>query len=183
MKKILVVWFLIIGLLSPLAVNAGDFIGLGPRAGYYKAKDAEEGQWFGGAGLRLKMGSIGFEGSIDYRAEKYVNGNLTIRSWPVMASVLFYPLPILYGVAGAGWYNTTFDYDQDKLIFKYVKDKTDQEVGWHFGGGLELPLGRKSALAVDIRYVFLNYDFSEVPGSEELDSDFYAVTITIIFGL
>jgi hypothetical protein len=183
MRKNLIACFLIFSILIPLAGYSGDFFGLGPRAGYYKAKDAEEGQWFGGAGLRIKMGSIGFEGSIDYRAEKYVNGNLTIRSWPVMASVLFYPLPILYGVAGAGWYNTTFDYDQDKLIFKYVKDKTDQEVGWHFGGGLELPLGRKSALAVDIRYVFLDYDFSEVPGSDELDSDFYAVTITLFLGL
>jgi len=183
MKKLLTTCFLIFALLSPLAVNAKDFIGLGPRAGFYKAQDAEEGQWFGGAGLRLKMGSLGFEGSIDYRAEKYANGNLTIRSWPVMASVLLYPLPILYGVAGAGWYNTTFDYDQDKLLFKYVEDKTDQEVGWHFGGGLELPLGRKSKLGVDIRYVFLNYDFSEVPGSEDMDSDFYAVTITMFWGL
>ncbi len=183
MKKNLIVYCLIFGLLIPLTTYGGDFFGLGPRAGYYKAQDAEEGQWFGGAGLRLKMGSIGFEGSIDYRAEKYVNGNLTIRSWPVMASVLLYPLPILYGVVGAGWYNTTFDYNQDKLIFKFVEDKTDQEVGWHFGGGVELPLGIKSKLAVDIRYVFLDYDFSEVPDNKDLKSDFFAVTITMFWGL
>ena len=174
---------LIILLVLPITASSKDFIGLGPRAGYYKARDAEEGQWFGGAGMRIKMGSIGFEGSIDYRAEKYVNGNLTIRSWPVMASVLLYPLPILYGVAGAGWYNTTFDYNQDNLVFNQVEDKTDQAVGWHFGGGLELPLGAKSALAVDIRYVFIDYDFSEVPDNKDLKSDFYAVTITLFWGL
>ena len=183
MKKNVIISFLIFSLILPFTVYSNDFIGLGPRAGYYKARDAEEGQWFGGAGLRLKMGGIGFEGSIDYRAEKYVNGSLTIRSWPVMASVLLYPLPILYAVAGAGWYNTTFDYDQSKLIFKYVEDKTDQEIGWHFGGGLELPLGLRSALAVDIRYVFIDYDFSEVPDNKDLKSNFYAGTITLFWGL
>ena len=182
MKKMFVI-LLVFALVLPRALQAKDFFGLGPRAGFYKVRDADEGQWFGGAGLRLKMGSIGFEGSIDYRAEKYVNGNLTIRSWPVMASVLFYPLPILYGVAGAGWYNTTFDYNQDKLLYKNIEDRTEQKVGWHFGGGIELPLGRSSKLAVDIRYVFLDYDFSELPDNKDLKSDFYAVTITMFLRL
>ena len=182
MRRVLIILLVLVFIL-PITLQAKDFIGLGPRAGYYKAKDAEDGQWLIGAGLRLRMGGIGFEGSIDYRAEKYSNGNLTIRSWPVMASVLFYRLPVVYGVAGAGWYNTTFDYDQNKLYLKNVEDKNEQEVGWHFGGGIELPVGRKSTLAVDIRYVFLDYDFSGVPGSEDTESNFYAVTITLFWGL
>ncbi len=182
MKKLLILLF-ICAVVFPFHLSAKEFFGLGPRAGYYKAQGAEQGEWFGGAGLRLKLGGIGFEGSIDYRAEKYANGNLTIRSWPVMTSALLYPLPILYGVVGAGWYNTTYDFNQNNLLFQFAKDRTEQEIGWHFGGGLELPLGRRSALAVDIRYVFLNYDFSDVPGSEDTKSDFYALTITLFWGL
>lgn len=174
---------LVLSIQFPLLLSANDYLGLGPRAGYYKTTDADNGEWMIGAGLRLKMGFLGFEGSIDYRAEKYANGLLTVRSWPVMASLLIYPLPVIYGVAGAGWYNTTFDYDQNKMVTRHIEDETSQEIGWHFGGGIELPLGKKTKLAADIRYVFIDYDFSEVPGSSELESDFYAITITLFWGL
>ena len=98
-----------------------------------------------------------------------------------MVTGLFYPLPIVYGAFGAGWYNTTFDYSQSRLPF--FKDKTSQEFGWHFGAGLEIPAGKKTKFMADIRYVFLNYDFEEIPGSSDLNSNFFIITAGFLFGL
>jgi len=100
-----------------------------------------------------------------------------------MVTGLIYPLPIVYGAIGAGWYNTTFDYDQSKFPLQAFEDETKQEFGWHFGGGVELPVGSNFKLTADIRYVFLNYDFNEIPGSSHLDSNFYVLTAGFLFGL
>ncbi len=156
----------------------------GPQVGYQKAQDADAGKVTFGAALRLKLTSaFGVEGTINYRQEKYSDGALTVRSWPVMASALIYPLPFIHGTMGAGWYNTTLDYDQTRLGLNAAKDETTQEFGWHFGGGAELPIGGKSKLAADIRYVFLNYDFKTLPGSRELKNDFYVATVGLMWGL
>ena len=168
----------------PCTSSAVDLFGIGPRAGYYKVKDADEGKFLVGAAVRMRLSPLlGIEGSIDYRAEKYAEGAVTVRSWPVQATALIYPLPILYGLIGAGWYNTTFDFDQNRLGLALVEDKTEQDFGWHFGGGIELPMGMVTTLSADIRYTFIDYDFSELPGSEDLDSDFYTVTVSLLFGI
>jgi outer membrane protein W len=144
--------------------------------------DAEESKIMGGVALRLKLSpALGIEGSIHYRQEKYAGEMLTVRSWPVMVTGLIYPLPILYGAIGAGWYNTTFDYNQ--TVLEIIEDETTQEFGWHFGVGLELPLGRRTKLSGDIRYVFLDYKFESLPGADDLKSDFYVISAGIFFGL
>jgi opacity protein-like surface antigen len=136
----------------------------------------------GGAALRLKMiPFLGFEGSINYRQEKYANGDLTVRGWPVMASGLIYPLPIIYGIVGFGWYNVTLDYDQNKIPF--MKDETIQKVGWHFGGGVELPLGPSIKLTGDVRYVFLDYKFKKFPGSGDMKNNLTVFTAGLLFKL
>lgn len=176
--------FLGAALLFAISTASAQGLGFGPQVGYYKAKDADKGNVMVGAALRLKLtSSFGIEGSINYRQEEYADGALKVRSWPVMATALFYPLPIVYGAAGAGWYNTTFDYDQSKLGFTSLKDETKQEVGWHFGGGLEIPFGSHSKLAADIRYVFIDYEFGQLPGSKDLKSNFYVVTVGYLMGL
>ena len=158
-------------------------LGFGPQVGYHKSSDADEGSLLVGGALRMRLSAaLGIEGSITYREEKYNDDLLTVKSWPVMVTGLFYPLPILYGAVGAGWYNVTFDYDQDQLG-NFVEDQTSQEFGWHFGGGVELPVGENTKLAADIRYVFLNYDFEQIPGSEELQSDFYVLSVSLFWGL
>lgn len=157
-------------------------VSLGPQVGYYKAQDADEGSCMGGIVGRFKfIPMLGLEVSINYRQEKYVDNLLTVRSYPVMVTGLIYPLPIIYGAMGIGWYNTTFDYDQDRLPL--LKDDTAQKVGWHFGGGVELPVGSNFNLTGDIRYVFLDYDFKGIPGSDELKSNFYVVTVGLLYGL
>jgi opacity protein-like surface antigen len=177
-KKILVILGLITVLVAP--VNAQS-VSLGPQVGYYKAQDAD-GNFMGGVAWRFKFTPLfGLDASINYRQEKYANDALTVRSWPIMVTGLIYPLPIVYGAIGAGWYSTTFDYDQNK--FSFLKDETTQEFGWHFGGGVEFPVGSNFKLNGDIRYVFLDYDFKEIPGSDDLKSNFYVITVGLLFGL
>ena len=176
---------LLIGLaaLSLSRVNAQG-LSLGPQFGYQKGQDADNGKLMVGGAMRLKLTSaLGVEGSINYREESYGNGAVTVRNWPVMATGLLYPLPILYGAVGAGWYNTTFDYDPAKFPGQTVSNETKQRVGWHFGGGLEVPTGSSSRLTADIRYVFLDYNFTSVPGSSGTNSDFYVVTLGYLFDL
>jgi opacity protein-like surface antigen len=175
--------FLIMGLTTLMVAHMNaQSMSLGPQLGYYKAQNADKGSYMVGLAWRLKlMPVLGVEASINYRQEKYANDALTVRSWPVMVSGLIYPLPIVYGAFGFGWYNLTFDYDQNKLPL--LKDETTQKVGWHFGGGLELPIGSSFTLTGDIRYVFLNYDFKEFPGSGDLKSNFTVITVGFLFGL
>lgn len=160
---------------------AAQVLSLGPQIGYQKARDAEDGKLMGGAALRAQLASnFKIEGAINYRQEKFAGGNLTVRSWPVTVTGLIYPLPIVYGSLGAGWHNTRFEYASSNP--RIAVEDTRQEVGWHFGGGVELPLGKRTKLAGDLRYVFLNYDFDQVPGVQ-LDSDFYLFTVGLQFGL
>ncbi len=178
-KKVL----LLMGLIGVTAsqVNAQS-VGIGPQVGYFRVQDADEGNFTGGAAVRVKLNPfLGVEASIGYRQEEYADALLTVRSWPVMVTGLIYPLPAIYGAMGFGWYNTTFDYDQDRLPL--LKDDTAQKVGWHFGGGVELPVGTRVKLTADVRYVFLNYDFKDIPGSADLNSNFYVITAGLLFGL
>jgi len=179
MKKI----FMIIGLSALLVAQVkAQSLNLGPQLGYYKAQDADNGTYTGGVALRLKLMSVlGVEASINNRQEKYANGALTVNSWPVMVTGLIYPLPIVYGAMGFGWYSVTFHYDQSRLSL--FADETTQKVGWHFGGGLELPITSNILLTGDFRYVFLNYDFKAFPGSGDLKSNFTAITVGFLFGL
>jgi opacity protein-like surface antigen len=175
--------FMIVGLTALLVarVNAQS-INLGPQLGYYKAQDADHGSYTGGVALRLKLTSVlGVEASISNRQERYANGDLTVRSWPVMVTGLIYPIPIVYGAMGFGWYNVTFDYDQSRLPL--FADETTQKVGWHFGGGLELPITPYLLLTGDFRYVFLNYDFKAIPDSSDLKSNFTVITIGLLLDL
>lgn len=176
---------LLMGLIMVMVAQVdAQSIGIGPQVGYYKVRDADQGNIMGGLALRVKLlPAIGVEGSINYRHEKYWDGHVTVHSWPVMVTGLFYPLPFVYGAMGVGWYNTTIDYDQNKLpLFKDPKDETKQKIGWHFGGGVELPVGPSFKLTADIRYVFLNYDFKTVTKHDNPNSNFYVITVGLLFG-
>jgi len=136
----------------------------------------------GGVAWRLKlMPVLGVEASINYRQETYLNDVITVQSWPVMVTGLIYPFPIVYVAMGVGWYNLTFDYNQDKLPL--LKDETAQRYGWHFGSGVELPISLNFKLVGDTRFVFLDYDFKEIPGSNDLNSNFYIASIGFLFCL
>ncbi len=171
----------VVFLLFVVALTSAQELRLGPQVGYHKAKDADDGKFMFGAALRLKLtSSLGVEGSIGYRQEEYADGAATVRSWPIMVTGLYYPLPIVYGAIGAGWYNTTIDYD-DSVVG--LENETTQEFGWHFGAGAEIPIGSNAKITGDIRYVFINYDFDQIPGEGDLDANFYVISAGLLFGL
>lgn len=149
----------------------------GPLVGFSKSSDTDAKVLFGAA-LRLKfLSALAVEGSINYRSEDFAG--VTVRSWPVQVTGLLYPLPIVHAAVGAGWYHTTFDFDEATLM----SNDTQREFGWHFGGGVELPLGAAAVLTGDLRYVFIDYNFEAVPGSGDVKDDFYMVTAGLLFKL
>jgi opacity protein-like surface antigen len=167
---------------SSSATSDQGVMGFGPVLGWTKAGDSDAGKLTGGLALRLKLSpALGIEGSIMYRQDKYENGAVTASTWPVQATGLIYLLPMIYGAVGAGWYHTTLDYDQN-VFPSGTASETTTNFGWHFGGGLEVPLGRASFTA-DIRYVFLDYNWQELPGTGGTNSNFYTITAGILFGL
>jgi len=161
---------------------------LGPQLGWQKASDADNAKLMIGGAFRTKLSpAFGLEASVNYRSEDYDNGSVSVTSWPVMVTGLIYPLPILYGAIGAGWYNTSISYSNDLHLFG-ASDQTEQKFGWHFGAGVEIPLGMSinspgAILTGDIRYVFLNYDFQQMPGSPGLKNDFIYMTVGLLFSL
>ena len=125
----------------------------GPRASYFKAKDAVKGTWYAGAQARLHTSSaLGFEGSIDYRKNKYA-GDVSIIAYPVQASLLIYLIPHSpvspYLLGGAGWYFTQVDSPG-------VAKKTDNRFGPHAGGGLEAKLAPFLSVDGSYRYIWLS---------------------------
>jgi len=160
---------------------------LGPQLGWQKASDADNANLMIGSAFRAKLSPVlGLEASVNYRKEEFDNGAVNVTNWPVMVTGLIYVLPIVYGAIGAGWYNTSITYSSDLHLFG-VEDQTEQKFGWHFGGGLEIPLGMSrnpgAILAADIRYVFLNYDFQKLPGSPGVNSNFVYMTVGLLFNL
>jgi opacity protein-like surface antigen len=189
MKKLVLILFLFsFGIIDLFAqerdpVEAGN-IGLGGQVAYHRTGDADAGRFMFGALMRAKLSfALGVDASINYREEKYYNGELTVRSWPVQLSVLFYPFPQFYAIAGGGWYHSSFDYTPG---FQHadLADPTENPFGWHIGGGAEVPMADNIRLFGDVRYVFLDYnlrDFGNIP-LNYLNSNFYMINIGLIFG-
>ncbi len=183
-KKSLLIVVAVIGL-SCLAYAQSY---LGPQVGWYRATDADNGKaMIGGAFRTMLSPSFGLEGSINYREEDYDHGNITVTSWPVMVTALIYPIKIAYGAIGAGWYNTSIKYNHSLLDLDSYS-ATEQKFGWHFGGGVQIPLSQNTdnpstVLTGDVRYVFLNYDFKKLPGTDGLKSNFVVFTVGLLFNL
>jgi opacity protein-like surface antigen len=177
--------FLIVGIIFFASVcyaqQIRNPISIGPQVGWHKASDADDGKFMFGGALKLKFtDALGVEGSLNYREEEYRNGAITVTQWPVLLSGLFYIVPQVYGLAGVGWYNTKLEFDNAIID---VADKTQQEFGWHFGAGVDIPLGEKAFFTTDFRYTFIDYEFQEVPGAGEIDSDFFIVKAGLMFVL
>jgi hypothetical protein len=163
----------LLSLTSPVAAKAR----FGLHLGVQKAQDADNANTIFGALVRSKAEDWAIEASIDYRQEKYFNDEVTVRTWPVMLTLLYYPIPVLHGDFGAGWFNTTIDYSQD-INDLGKSDYTAQRFGWHFGGGVEFPL-ETVTLTADVRYVFLDYKWKYVPGTSGRKGDFYMLTFGV----
>jgi opacity protein-like surface antigen len=158
---------------------------IGPEIGVHKSKDADDAKVLGGASARLSlMQGLGVEGSVQYREETY--GYTTVKSWPLMVTGLVYPFPVAYGAIGAGWYNVTSvdnAYPPGYTGPGISSTETTQKFGWHFGGGVEIPIQHMGRIVGDVRYVFLDYDFKTFPGTNGLNYDFYVIKAGLMFDL
>jgi len=134
--------------------------GFGPKIGYYKAPDADNGTMFIGLQSRARGEVFGFELAAEYRGEQdftVTGGKVTVSQIPVTGSLMLF-VPIApnfqpYGLAGLGAYYTMYDYDGG---FVSPGDNSDVNFGYHLGFGLDLPLNSSAALNVDYRYLFLD---------------------------
>ena len=146
------------GLVAALAVTARG-AELIPSVGMTRAKDADQAKTSAGLALRAPMvqGLMDAEIGAGYRSEDYYSGNLTVHTWPVTASLWLTPLKMVYAGGGVGWYNNSFHYNNSAL-----QDETTQKVGVHLGGGLKVPLGEKTAMDLNGRYVFMQKDESKL---------------------
>ena len=164
-----------------------DAFGIGPRLGYYKATDADEGSFYGGVQARLRFGAvIGMEAAVDYRAGQeygFDQYSVQISSIPVTGSLmLFAPVSESfspYGLAGIGAYYTKYDYEGS--VGELVQDdESSFNMGYHLGFGAEFPFNENVALNVDYRYIFLNPDDNE-ESFEDADFNSNAFTAGLMF--
>lgn len=146
-----------------------DKSGIGPRIGYYKAPDAEEGTMFIGAQARFRGEIIGAEFAAEYRGEQtysVTGGDVNVSQLPVTASLMAY-LPISpniqpYGVAGLGGYYTFYDYEGTFTS----GSESELNLGYHLGFGLDLALTQNAAINVDYRYLYLDGENDNIPEKE-----------------
>ena len=110
-----------------------------------------------GGFLRLKASKhLSLEVSMDYRSTTNPTETARIRTTPIQASVLFYPIRTAiapYLLAGVGWYKHHAEALSDG---KAVLTTDTSEFGYHTGLGGELMLGRHASLFVDYRYTFID---------------------------
>ncbi len=159
---------------AALSTPAFASAGLGVGAHYTRSEThgTDDGTNLIGGMARLRTPLLGLEAGVDYRRDEDVAPGVSLTTWPVTASVLFYPLPMIHANAGIGWYHTTLDLSPTLVG---PRDDTVTDVGYHAGAGVELPVARSLALTGDVRWVTIDRDFddlNDVEGLSEVKSDF-----------
>jgi opacity protein-like surface antigen len=178
-KVMLIFTVMLLVTVTAVAQEIRNPASIGPHVGWYKSADADDGSLMWGGAIKMKLtNAFGAEGSVDYRVDDYRNESIIVRSWPVMLTGLIYPVENIYGAVGIGWYNSEIDFEKE---LDFVPSKSEQEFGWHFGAGIEIPLNEALLLNGDFRYTFLDYNFEQVPGSDEINSDIFAITAGLLF--
>ena len=152
-----------------------------PSVGLTKPVDGnEDAKLYGSLAVRGNLLPIlKTEVGVAYRQEDRLDDQLHVRMWPVTASLWLQPVPAFYAGGGVGWYNMTFDYDQDRIAVP-VSDETRQEFGVHLGGGVMVPLGSAVSLDLNGRYVMMRDQQSRlIP--EQFDPDFWQSSLGLAF--
>jgi hypothetical protein len=150
-----------------------------PSYGLTRSVDSDDTESLLGLAVRgsLIPGVLQTEIGAQYRSESLYGGDLKTKQWPVTASLWLSPIPSLYAGAGVGWYQTSFDYEDDLGL----EDHTEQEFGVHVGGGLRVPIVPQAALDLQGRYVFLQDQESQlIP--ESFDPNFWSLSLGLAIG-
>lgn len=153
-----------------------------PSLGVTKSTDENAGdaKAFGGLAARFSvLPFLKLEGGIGYRQDSFGGGDVTMRQWPMTASVWAAPLPMVYAGGGFGWYRTSFDY-RNELPFE---SSTTLKTGVHLGGGVSVPVAPKLALDLNGRYIFMQKgnDPAQVPTT--FDPDFWSLSLGLAIHL
>ncbi len=152
MKKLSFILIVLIVVTTSLKAQS---IAVGPQVGFIKSTDADKASIMPGLALRINLLGFGVEGSIYYKSEEFQNGAIKTKSYPINLTAMLNVLPIVHAEAGIGWYNTQIDFTHLNSTYNSISDETKTKPGYHFGAGVELPLGNL-LLTGDIRYVFLD---------------------------
>ena len=168
---------------NPAHANGSDGhpsgLGLGGRYSHVTNRDTEEGTHMGGVVARARSEFVGFEGAVDYRKEDLA-ADVDLKTWPATFSLLLYPIPTIYGLAGVGWYNSTLDFPSESGF----EDRTASDFGYHLGAGIEVPVGESVSLTGDFRYHFIDQEFNNAPLEfGKVDEDAFALNAGILFYL
>ncbi|MBI5867285.1 MAG: porin family protein [candidate division Zixibacteria bacterium] len=148
-----------VALMMLTSAALADGLGFGARYTWVKGTDTHKSSNMLGVLARLSGGMLGVEGAIDYRKDD-LGGGANVKTWPVTASLLVYPFPSIYGLAGLGWYNSTLEYP----TLPGTAKKTSTRVGYHLGAGIEVPVVPRVKVSGEFRYIFLDYKFEDIPG-------------------
>ncbi len=149
-------------------------LGIGARYSYVHNNDLEDNSTMAGAMIRIRhLTFFGLEGAADFRNEELNNG-WELRSTPITVSAMIYPIPVVYGLAGIGLYRATLDVG-DELV--------DTRLGYHFGAGIETPLLPPLKFTSDIRYQFVDYEFSDHGDLRQVEADGYAISAGLVLYL
>ncbi len=154
-------------------------LSIGGRAAFYESEDAEDGDFFGGAQLRLYLSqAIGLEGSVDYRRTKL--NSTRIDTFPVQASLLAYLFPRThfnpFVLGGAGWYYTHVEGPGGF-------DDTQQRFGVHAGAGLQFFLNKFWSIDGTYRFIWLEEVASRDASLLDKDFDDSGHMITVALNL
>jgi opacity protein-like surface antigen len=172
---------------------------LGPRAAYFKAKDATDGNWYYGAQFRLKLLPVlGVEGSVDYYEQTLFSQSLLgasavvkSRTIPVQASALVYLMPgssiSPFLLGGFGWYHSTLITELNlPILGASSSSETKTRFGTHLGLGLEAKVSEYISLDATWRNIWLEKLTSSNANvaDKEYDDSGYSVTIAlnVLFG-
>lgn len=159
-------------------VDAPGF-SIGAHVGWFEYKDAEDGDVFYGLQARIYLLKfLGLEGSIDFQKQDFLDDDADLTIVPVQLTALLFPLPESplrpYLLAGAGWYFFDVEY---KGSLSSLSDEDDDMFGFHFGGGLEILLGKILLLYADVRYTFLDEPGIDNSDLEDEEFDFWQAAV------
>jgi opacity protein-like surface antigen len=159
------------------AVKAGEIV---PALGITNStEDSDDDvKLFGSLAVRGNLAdALKAEVGVMYRNESYMAGDLNVRMWPITASLYVTPTPQLYLGGGVGWYNTTLDYDNDLGI----DSNTEQDFGFHVGGGIQVPISEAAAVDLGGRYTFMDEIETELDDLDNLNPDFWTTSLGLAF--
>jgi hypothetical protein len=122
---------------------------------------------------------LALELAMDYRVTLNPDETARIRSTPIQASILWFPLRLSvapYLITGVGWYRQRIEAIDDG---DSVASATTSERGYHSGVGGQVMLGKHAALFVDYRYTFV-----DIKGTNGLAGAAYAASsLSSVVGL